>query len=51
MIITTINFFLGGGITEKGMGVIYGLTNLEWHSFLNIGLQTCLQTRLQTHYV
>ena len=37
----------GGGVKEKVIGAIYGLKPLKWHSFLNIWLQT----RLQTHYV
>ena len=37
-----ILLFLGVGIKEKVMGVVYGLKHLKWHSFLNIGLQTCL---------
>ena len=44
-------FFLGGGVKEKGFGAIYGLKILKWHTFLNIWLQTCLQARLQTHWL
>ena len=35
-----VNYYLLGGIKEKGMGAIYGLKNLKWNSFLNIWLQT-----------
>ena len=31
--------------------LIYGLKPLKWHSFLNIWLQTRLQTCLQTHWL
>ena len=37
----------GGGGKGKDMEAIYNEKNLNWHSFLNIWLQTCLQT----HYV
>ena len=39
---------MGGGVKEKVMGAVYSLKTLKWHTFLNIWLQTCLQTRLQT---
>ena len=31
---------------KKGIGAIYGLKPIKWHSYLNIWLQTCLQTSL-----
>ena len=46
--INIIIFFVLGGVKEKVMGVVYSLKTLKWHTFLNIWLQTCLQTRLQT---
>ena len=50
-LVKTIIFFWEGGVKEKGMGAIYGLKPLKWHSFLNIWLQTRLQMRLQTHWL